>query len=154
MALFAAGETGRHGRPSDETPRWAWRASAIGWLLAAAHFVLAFDLRHGWSQASAIAETARQTAAVYGVEWGGGVYVNYAFLGVWALDLWTWRPARRRPIPSAGVGTWIVRAFFLVVWLNAAVIFAAGMRRALGVLLVTWLILAWRPRVSRRLPAL
>ena len=36
-------------------------------------------------------ETARQTAAVYGVAWGGGVYVNYLFVGVWLAELLWWR---------------------------------------------------------------
>jgi len=148
LALFAVGETGRRGWRGSAAPAWAFWISATGLLLAGVHVALAFEVRHDWSHASALRETARQTSAVYAFDWGGGLYVNYAFLGVWALDLWTWRLSGRRPRHGVGAGIWIARAFYLVVILNAAVIFAGGMRRALGVLLVTWLVLAWRPGVA------
>ena len=63
LALFAAGEAGRSGRRAVPAP-WARSASLIGLLLASAHFLLAFDVRHDWSHASAVQETARQTADV------------------------------------------------------------------------------------------
>jgi hypothetical protein len=132
---------------------WARRASIAGLLLAACHFLLAFHARHDWSHALAMEATARQTAAVYGVRWGGGVYVNYLFLGVWTFDLWRWRPgappATRRSTPAM----WVRRAFYFVIILNAAVVFAAGWRRGLGMLLVTWLLVVWwtdRPRAAHR----
>jgi hypothetical protein len=34
----------------------------------------------------AVLETARQTDAVYGVSWGGGVYVNYLFVAAWLTE--------------------------------------------------------------------
>jgi len=145
LALFAAGETGRRGAHDVSPPAWAWRASAIGLVLGALHLILAYEAVYGWSQASAVAEVARRTYAIYGVSSGGGVYLNYVFLGVWAIDLWTWRPSRGRPLRRPGAGTWLTRAFYFIQILNASVIFAGGMRRALGVLIVVWLILAWRP---------
>jgi hypothetical protein len=145
LALFAAGESGRSGRRAVPAP-WAWWASLAGVLAAAAHFALAFDGRHDWSHASAVEETARQAAAVYGLDWGGGVYANYAFLGVWALDLWRWRVAARRGVSRSGWGTWLARAFYFIVILNGAVIFAGGWRRWVGVALVTWLAAAWWPQ--------
>ncbi len=151
LVLFVAGEVGRSGGDqSSRWRRWAWWSSAAGLALAALHFVLAFELRHAWSHASALRETARQTAAVYGLDFGAGVYVNYAFLAVWAIDLWRWRPAARPRATRARLGVWIARAFYLVVIINAAVIFAGGMRRVLGVLVVTGLIVAWaRPTNPR-----
>jgi len=87
---------------------------------------------------------------VYGLDWGGGVYVNYAFLGVWALDLWRWRAEAHRGATRSRWGTWLARAFyFFIVILNGAVIFAAGWRRWLGVVLIVWLAAAWWPRRSR-----
>jgi len=144
LAFFAAGETGRRVWNDAAAPAWAWWISATGLVLAAVHVALAFEVRHDWSHASAFGETARQTSAVYGLDWGGGLYLNFAFLAVWAIDLWRWRAERHATRP-ARTGHWFARAFFFVVILNGAVIFASGMRRALGVLLVTWLILAWRP---------
>lgn len=144
LALFAAGEVGRSGRRAVPAP-WAWWVSLAGLMLAAAHFVLAFDVRHGWSHASAVRDTARQTAAVYGLDWGGGLYVNYAFLGVWALDLWRWKLSARGT-PRSQFPTWLARAFYVVVILNAAVIFATGWRRGLGAMLVAALVVAWGSR--------
>lgn len=152
LALFAAGEAGRSGRRAVPAP-WARSASLIGLLLASAHFLLAFDVRHDWSHASAVQETARQTADVYGLDWGGGVYVNYAFLGVWALDLCRWRAGARPGTARSRFPTWLVRAFYVVVILNAAVIFAAGWRRGLGAALVVAIVAAWWPRTQGRHPA-
>ena len=146
LALFAAGETGRRGANGRVPPAWAWRASAIGLMLGVLHTLLAYEVVHGWSQASAGDVVARRTFAIYGVSSGGGVYLNYAFLAVWAVDLWTWRPSAGRLPSKPGALTWIARAFYFIQILNASVIFVEGMRRVLGALLVTWLILAWRPR--------
>jgi hypothetical protein len=93
-----------------------------------------------------VRETARQTAAVYGLDWGGGVFVNYAFLGVWAIDLWRWRAAMRRGATRSSGAMWLARAFYVVVILNGAVIFAAGARRLLGAVIVVSLLMIWRPR--------
>jgi hypothetical protein len=142
LALFAAGETGR--RPGGATSiGWSWWTSFAGLLFTATHFVLAFETRHDWSHASAVSETARQTAAVYGLDWGGGVFVNYAFLGVWALDLWRWRVAAHRGTARSSRAVWLARAFYFVVILNGAVIFAAGPRRLLGAVIVLWLLVTW-----------
>ena len=72
-------------------PRW-WR---IIWTLACvasvAHFVCAFHFFHDWNHGAAYADTARQTAGRFGLNWGGGIYFNYLFVVLWAVDaLWTW----------------------------------------------------------------
>jgi hypothetical protein len=142
LTLFAAGEAGRAwlGGPRSARgwPLWCW---AAGIALCATHFALAFEVRHGWSHAAAIRATAAQTAAVYGIDWGGGFWVNYVFLAVWAVDAWHWR-ARAGARRSAAV-TWALRAFYCVILLNAAVIFAAGWRRAIGAVIVGVLAIAW-----------
>lgn len=102
---------------------------------------------HAWSHEAAIAATARQTRTVYGVNWGGGVFVNYAFVAVWLLEAWRWR---WRPSGEARVITWMTRVFFLVMILNGAVIFASGSRRIAGALLVAWLLWIWRPALTTR----
>ena len=50
------------------------------------HVVCSFEYFYSWSHALAYRETARQTAALYGVTWGGGLYLNYLFTGVWLAD--------------------------------------------------------------------
>ena len=145
LALFTAGEWGRAlVRPGSPPPSWAWWAFTSGLVLAIVHTLIAFDIVHNWAHIDAVRSTALQTDAMYGIAAGWGVYVNYAFFAVWLADAWWWRtaPAQRRP---ASV-TWTLRAFYIIVILNAAVVFAAGARRLLGVVLVSWLTRVWAAR--------
>jgi MFS family permease len=102
----------------DETARLAWTVACIGLL---AHVICAFHFYHEWSHASAYRDTARQTAEVFGLEWGGGLYINYAFLLGWVIDtLWWWRGLeahRSRPWPL--VLAW--RAFLLFIFFNGTI---------------------------------
>jgi hypothetical protein len=61
-------------RRRDQWTRLAWTTGCVALL---AHFACAFNYYHAWSQASAYGETARQTAEVFGVNWGGGLFINY-----------------------------------------------------------------------------
>ena len=142
LVCFAAGEVGRARlgvvRAARDWPWWTW---AAGILLAAAHFALAFEVRHDWSQAAAMRATADQTAAVYGLRWGGGLFVNYLFLLVWVADAWRWRAAPARVAARRAALAWTLRAFYFVVIVNGAIVFAAGWRRVVG--LALGLALAW-----------
>ena len=142
LLLYGAGESGRRRIRAGGAAPWAWWAFVAGALLCAIHIGIAMKSAHAWSHEAAIAATARQTMAVYGVNWGGGVFVNYAFVAVWLFEAWRWR---RRPAGNARAITWMTRVFFLVMILNGAVIFAAGTRRIAGALLVVWLLWIWRP---------
>jgi len=146
LVLLVAGEAGRRrGFGGGSPPAWAWPAFAAGAVLSAIHVVLAMSIAHGWSHDSAVAATASQTKAVYGVDWGGGVYANYAFVAVWALDAWRWRVGVARAGPGPDALTWTIRLFFFVMILNGAVIFAAGPRWILGAAVVALLMWIWRP---------
>ena len=151
MVLLCAGEAGRrslHGARSSVT--WAWWAFSCGALLCAIHIAIAMSVRYDWSHEAAVDATARQTLAVYGLNWGGGVYLNYGFVIVWIIDAWLWHRFPSRQTRPAGAITWTTRAVFLVMILNAAVIFAGGARRGAGALIVLWLLWTWRPR--RQIP--
>ena len=146
LGLFTAGEAGkrtlRRRRPVSPVVWWAWTA---GLVLCIIHTVIAFDVRHGWSHDAALESTARQTKAVYGLDWGGGIFANYLFIGAWAWEAVRWRQS---PATVIGQPRWLVRslqAFYLVIILNAAVIFAGGSRRIAGGLLVLLLLWIWRP---------
>jgi hypothetical protein len=106
---------------------------------------IALDVRHGWSHQSALEATARQTAAVYGIEWGGGVYVNYLFVIIWLAEAWWWRMDPKSYARKSPVLAWTLRAFYFIVIVNAAIVFAGPARRIAGAILVTCLIWAWRP---------
>ena len=149
LGLFAAGETGRAlTRRGMAPPGWAWWAFVAGLLLALVHTAISFHVVHDWVHADAVRSTALQTAAMYGVAVGWGVYVNYLFFAVWLADAWWWRAAPVGYVrPSAAV--WSLRIFYLIVLFNAAVVFAAGWRRLLGLVLVSWLARVWSPTLSR-----
>jgi hypothetical protein len=128
---------------------WIGPVSAVGIALLVAHIGLAFHLRYDWNHEAAVRETARQTAETFGLDWGGGVYVNYLFTLVWAIDAWSWHahPARAAARPT-GL-RWALRAFYLTMVFNGAVVFVSGARRVLGVVLTLWLAWSWRAIRSR-----
>lgn len=141
VLLFVLGEAGQRGRPR----RWAWHVWALGAVLCAVHMLLAMGIRHGWSHQSAIESTAAQTQAVYGLNWGGGVYVNYAFLAVWLAELIWWRASPATYLSRPSSATWSARTFYLIVLFNAAVMFASGFRALAGLILIAILLWIWRP---------
>jgi hypothetical protein len=148
LAAFVAAETGKQ-RPT--VPRWAWPLSLAGALLCVVHIVIAFGHRHHWSHDAAVEATARQTAAVYGLAWGGGVYVNYVFVAVWLADLWRWRTRPAEYFARSPAAQWGLRAFFFIIIFNAAVVFASPRTRVAGVVLTVILLASWvtRPASAR-----
>src|SRR5437763_16272962 len=91
VALYVLGLALRlgAGRRGRSVARLAWTG---GLLAVAAHVACAFHFYHHWSHAAAYDRTAEQTAEAVGLNWGGGLYVNYAFVLLWAADVcWWWR---------------------------------------------------------------
>jgi hypothetical protein len=106
-------------RHSPMRARIAWTAAAAIYLL---HVYGAFEYFYAWSHTLAYRETARQTAGLFGVNSGAGLYLNYAFTAVWLADCtWWWlspESYRVRPVlVSAGV-----HAFLAFMFLNATVV--------------------------------
>src|ERR1051325_8264454 len=70
--------------------RGRWQYARFAWTLGLSAYLLhvwcAFEYFYRWSHAVAYRETARQTAELYGIRWGGGLYLNYLFTGVWLAD--------------------------------------------------------------------
>jgi hypothetical protein len=123
-----------------ESMRMVWTIAFIFYLV---HVAAAFHSYHHWSHDAAYEETARQTAELFGMRWGGGLYFNYLFTVVWAGDvLWIWLdPAGHRRRPrwiSAAIQTFLAFMFF-----NATVVFAEGWVRWLAVILTAGLGLLW-----------
>ena len=95
MASYAVAVLMAASRP-EPSPRsfqlWrvAWSAAC---LLLIVHVLAAFHFEHGWSHAAALRHTTEQTARVTGIDWGAGLYFNYAFLILWLADVaLIWRP--------------------------------------------------------------
>ena len=128
-------------RPRLESwARWSWSAGLSVYL---AHVAAAFHFYHDWSHAAAYADTARQTEDLFGINWGGGIYFNYAFTAVWLEDtLWWWlAPGSFQRRPRYVDAT--IRAFFLVMIFNAAVVFPTGLSRWVGLGIVIGLVFTW-----------
>src|SRR5262245_18551620 len=133
LALYVAALALRisaHGRLSwFDVARFLWTAGCVAFLL---HVACAFQFFHQWSHAAAYAETGRQTAELVGIDWGGGLYANYVFAGVWLADvIWWWvRPVRYLARPCWM--EWAVQGFMAFIAFNATVVFGSGAVRWFG----------------------
>src|SRR5262249_39053832 len=105
---------------------------------------------HRWSHADAIEVTARRTAETVGLDWGGGVYVNYVFTLMWLVDACWWWITRARYENRPAWMNGAVYGFLVVIAFNATVVFATGPTRWLGV--AACLLLATGPLLRRLLP--
>ena len=148
--LWALAEVLKIRRPYAVTPaRRTWTAAVA---LALLHAVTAFGVSYGWSHAAAVEDTARRTAAVTGLAWGGGLFVNYLFLGLWLADAaWWWVDPggylrRSVRIERARV------ALFVFMFLNGAIVFASNTARLVGIPAVAAVCTAWTLG-ARRHPA-
>ena len=126
---------------SDRWVRLAWTTGCAALLV---HFICAFNFYHGWSHESAYRETARQTAAVFAINWGGGLFINYTVASLWIADVACWwvagvRSYRRRP----WLLTLIWHSFLIFIIFNATVAFKEGLARWIGLLVSLTLCLSW-----------
>lgn len=141
LFLYVGGEYGRTRRSPTAWARPVWLLGALVYL---AHVAAAFGIHHDWSHAAAYAYTAARTDALIGLDWGGGLWVNYAFTAIWICEglWWQLRPTHyaRRP----AVWTPAVRSLFLFMIANGAVIFVEGPRRLLGAGVLIALVWIWR----------
>ena len=121
-----------------------WRATwSAACLLLIVHVLAAFHFEHGWSHSAALEHTAEQTSRVTGVNWGGGLYFNYAFLALWLVDVAiSWTVAMTRTVaskvPSPLRRSTDLACIFMV--LNATVVF--GPRWWIGPVIIVGLIAA------------
>jgi hypothetical protein len=137
---WAIGEVMMRRDPArDRFARALWTAGII---LALIHVALAFQFVYGWDHEAAIAATAQQAADRFGWGWRGGIYVNYAFLTLWCADVgWWWIAPDSHRSRSPRLEA-LRRAAFLFMFINGAVIFAAGIGRLVGVAAVAVVVVA------------
>jgi hypothetical protein len=131
-------------RGRSDLDKWTRLAWTTGCAALVAHFICAFHFYHAWSHASAYRETARQTAEVFAVNWGGGLFINYAVAILWTSDVaWWWFAGvssyRRRP----WLLTLIWHSFLIFIIFNATVVFKDGLTRWIGLVLCLLLCLSW-----------
>jgi hypothetical protein len=131
-------------RRQPDSDRWTRLAWTIGCAALVTHFICAFQFYHSWSHESAYIDTARQTAKVFAINWGGGLFVNYAVAIMWSTDVvWWWFAGvssyRRRP----WLLTLLWHSFLIFIIFNAMVVFKDGPTRWVGLLVCLTLILSW-----------
>ena len=131
----------------DSVTRVLW---TIAVLSLVGHFISAYQFYHHWSHNSAYLDTARQTDEVIGLNWGGGLFINYAFLTIWTIDVsWWWLRGlasyRSRPWPV--VAAW--HGFLIFILFNAMVVFKDGPTRWVGLVICMVLLLSWA-RIARQ----
>jgi hypothetical protein len=94
--------------------------------------LLSFHLLHGWSHSTAAAAIAEQTFDQAGIDWGGGIYINYAFCVFWLVDAGAWWLApgwyERRSWWLNG----FVQVVILFMFVNATVVFGKSPLRNVG----------------------
>ena len=130
--------------------RWVRLAWTIGCAALLAHFVFAFDFYHAWSHRSAYADTARQTAQVFGINWGGGLFINYAVAALWTADVaWWWAAGLSSYLQRPWWMTLLWHGFLIFIIFNATVVFKDGWVRWAGLLVCLSLCLSW-VFISRR----
>lgn len=104
----------RRKRQADRIYLILWTAS---WVMCVIHVLCAFHFEHHWSHAAGLRHTAEMTGRVVGIYWDGGLYINYAFLAWWGLDVGLlWAGSRMR----VSVSLQAVAAFMMF---NATAIF-------------------------------
>ena len=129
---------------------WRWRVMwMVGAVLATVHSVAAFALFYDWSHRTAVIETSRQTAALTGISWAGGIFFNYAFVAIWLADAMWWWVSPRSYGARARLIDGFVRGFLFFMFFNGAIVFADGWMRALGIVAVGGVGLTWLTRLYR-----
>ena len=97
---------------------WTW-----GCVLFLIHFLSAFALVHHFDHGDAYAHTARRTAEVVGLHWGGGIYVNHAFMIFWICDVLRWWKLGADAGYQPDRYFWSVHGFFAFMFVNATIVF-------------------------------
>jgi hypothetical protein len=140
MVLYVLALVSRIAMRRRVVSRALWTAGCGVYLF---HVACAFQFVHHWSHAAAYAATARQTAELIGLDWGGGLYANYVFTLVWVGDVvWWWFFPARYLARSRAAG-WMVHGFMGFIAFNATVVFAPGVSRGIGIAGCLLLAIVW-----------
>jgi hypothetical protein len=120
--------------------RLLWSATLLMLLI---HVACAYQFRHHWSYAAAYADTARRSEELVGTPVGSGLYWNDALLVWWTADVaWMWiaRESYRR---RSRWWSWSLTGFLAFMMFNAAIVFAAGPARWMGIAGCAVLVVCW-----------
>ena len=116
--------------------RLAWMLASIAYLI---HVGLAFEHAHHWSHAAAF-EHVKQVGG-----FGEGIFVNYFFTLLWAVDAaWWWIDRNSYEKRPRWIG-WSIHGFMIFMIVNGTIVFESGPIRWIAVLILIGLgVLTWR----------
>jgi hypothetical protein len=118
-----------------------------GWVTLLIHVAIAMGTIHHWSLAEAMRHTAQQTQAAVGWNWDGGVWLNFAAVGIWG---WTLLPRKELVTSRSNWLTRIADCYIGFMMFNATVVFGSLPARIVGALICVGLICRYftpeRPR--------
>jgi hypothetical protein len=106
--------------------RWLWTAGCAFFVL---HVLSAFQFHHSWSNASAVAQTAKETRELLGVAFGEGIYFSYLFLVVWVVDVFAWWTLGDSYLNRPRWLAALVHGYLGFIALNGAIVFEGGVTR-------------------------
>lgn len=137
------------GGKSRTTVQLVWTA---GFTLFCLHVLTSFHFIHHWSHTAARSHTAEQTREIIGWDWGGGIWFNYLFLGLWGLDVlfgWFRLGGRTNAVKWFTYLPFVIHLYLVFIVLNATVIFGPSWWRPL--MAVVGLLLIGLARRGRRM---
>jgi hypothetical protein len=127
--------------------RVVWTGGALALL---GHVLLAFHIVHDWDHDAAFRAVAQETYQHTGLDWGGGIYVNHAFAGLWLVDAAFWWIAPARYLRRSRILDWAVQFVFLFMFVNATIVFGTARAAIAGLVLCALGALAWARYACRR----
>jgi hypothetical protein len=116
---------------------------AVSAILFVLHVLSAYQFAYAWNQNAALADVVRQTSAVTGVNWSGGLYVNYAFAVLWLGEAFWMGLHPEHFLRRPPWQTWLVRGVFWFMIVNGAVIFVLNPLRWLGLAICLGAVWIW-----------
>lgn len=119
-ALRVTEQIWRPARIASQFTVYVWWTGCLFYL---AHMILSFHAFHDWSHDLAVEFTADETARLFGIRRGEGVWVNYFFAVVWAVDCVRILRSRRHQVPTSRSIDTAISLFFAVMMFSATVIF-------------------------------
>jgi hypothetical protein len=131
------------GRPARRIACWSW---TIGCGLLVVHVLVAFATVHGWSHREAFDHTAARTQQVIGIDWGGGLFFNYALTLIWIADVAAWWQRGPDKSPRSRKISWSVQLFVAFMIINATVVFGPPYWRWLAPVVAAMFFVARRYR--------
>ena len=122
---------------SPPISKWARILWSLGLIFFLAHFVAAFHFYHVWSHDSAYDHNLRVAG------FGPGIFVSYAFTGLWVLETTCWW--LKGCLPRRLELTYLAAHAFIM--FNGSIVFESGFSRVFGIVGFAYVAFSLRSRL-------